>query len=193
MKIKAIASLLKEHKIIELWDAGDTQWISNGRAAYPLYGMPRLDEETVMTVMDIPEKDRDKYMVNDLYAPTNLNLSDYDDTERRLLPQLLTIGYGGEVLMPARTSLGLMFIDPAYLKPIDENYELFERESGNGDLYVAVKAGLLLKAIILPKAQNAEDIAERLSKLLDELRQTISRIEQPAEEYRDAWGEEADG
>lgn len=190
MKIKAIASLLKGNRLINLWDCGDTQWISNGRAAYPLYGMPRLDEETVMTVMDIPEKDRDKYIVDNLGAPTKLNLSDYDDTERRLPPPMLTIGYGGEVLMPARTSLGLMFFDPAYLKPIDEDYELFEREDKDGEMYIAVKAGLLLKGIILPKVENAEDIAERLSKLLDELRQTISRIEQATEEYKDAWGDE---
>lgn len=48
--------------------------------------------------------------------PGSLNFSDYDDTERELPRVQTTVGFEGDVWMPVRTSLGLMFIDPAYLK-----------------------------------------------------------------------------
>lgn len=177
MKIKSIAGLMKARKqIVLLNDEHGCQWISDGRACYPLYGMPELDKENILTVMDIPEKDREKYTVRHENTPIKFNFGDSDDTERELLPQLLTIGYGGSVYIPARTSLGLQFIDPDYLKPLsDKPFELYERESINGEIYIAIKSGFVLQAVIIPAEVNREDIAERLLALYSELRQSITR------------------
>ena len=48
MKIKSIAAICKKRHTIALYDERDgrTQWIGDGMAIYPLYGMPELDEET---------------------------------------------------------------------------------------------------------------------------------------------------
>ncbi|MEA5151982.1 MAG: hypothetical protein VB039_05210 [Oscillospiraceae bacterium] len=179
MKIKAIAALAKKNKYIQMWDDEKTrvQWISNGYAAYPLYGMPELDGESVLTVLDVPEMEREKYTVRMGPMPDGCVFDDTDETERALAPTVgLTLGYGGQVLAPARTSLGLLFFDPEFLRPVqDKPYELYERETDGGRIYLAIKSGLLLTAVIMPKAPNEEDILDRLETLERELRTTISR------------------
>lgn len=67
MKIKNIAAICKKNKTIVLFEkhseSGDTviQYIGDGGAAYPVTGLPPLDTESVLTIFDVPEKDRDKY------------------------------------------------------------------------------------------------------------------------------------
>lgn len=109
--------------------------------------------------------------------PGALNFSDYDDTERELPRVQTTVGFEGDVWMPVRTSLGLMFIDPAYLKPLkdlDTEPELKERQAANGGIYIAVKRGMELKAVILPIYQG-EPLLEELETLTKELSVSISR------------------
>ena len=66
MKIKNIAAICKKNKAIVLFEkhseSGDTviQYIGDGGAAYPVAGLPPLDTESVLTIFDVPEKDRDK-------------------------------------------------------------------------------------------------------------------------------------
>ena len=126
-----------------------TQWISNDRAFYPTYGLPRLDTETLPYVLDIPEKKQAKILFDRKEElPDLLNFSDYDDTEQVLPRAGATVGFRNEVFLPVRTSLGLMFIDPEQLKP--------------------------LKAVILPIYQG-EQLLEELETLTKELSQSISR------------------
>lgn len=179
MKIKAIAALMKKKRRISIFDdeKNGVQWISDGYAAYPLYGLPELDGDTLLTVLDVPEKEREKYIVRRGMLPRAPCFSDTDGTERRLPPPaLISIGYGGEVLAPARTSLGLAFYNPEYLRPVSDGpFEMYERESAEGKMYLAVKSGFLLRALILPGEPNEEDIAQRLELLHRELISSISR------------------
>lgn len=52
---------------------------------------------------------------------------------------------------------------------------MYERESVEGKMYLAVKSGFLLRALILPGEPNEEDIAQRLELLHRELISSISR------------------
>lgn len=184
MKIKSIAAICKKRHVIALYDEmdGRTQWIGDGVAIYPLYGMPELDEDTVLTVLDVSDKDRDKYIVRRCGLPTAFCFDDDDDSEMMLPNPLLTIGYGGELLMPARTSCGLRFVDPTYLKPIaEDNPVLFERTGRNG-IYIAAKGGMLLQAVILPSAPDEGDLLQRLDTLRNELEARVTYRQQ----YEDA-------
>ena len=65
MKIKSIAAICKKNKNIAIFerysDDGDilTQYIGDGSAVYPVVGLPQLDKESLLTIFDVPEKDRD--------------------------------------------------------------------------------------------------------------------------------------
>ena len=180
MVIKQISKLVLKRGTAVIYDdlQRQTQWISNGRAFYPTYGLPTLDVDSLLYVLDIPEKKQEKVWTDHQYAmPGSLNFSDYDDTERELPRVQTTVGFEGDVWMPVRTSLGLMFIDPAYLKPLkdlDTEPELKERQAANGEIYIAVKRGLELKAVILPIYQG-EPLLEELETLTKELSASISR------------------
>ncbi|MCB7050361.1 hypothetical protein LIZ34_08295 [Intestinimonas butyriciproducens] len=69
MKIKSIAAICKKNKNIAIFerysDDGDilTQYIGDGSAVYPVIGLPPLDAESLLTIFDVPEKDRDNYFV----------------------------------------------------------------------------------------------------------------------------------
>lgn len=65
MKIKSIAAICKKKKNIAIFerysDDGDTltQYIGDGSAVYPVVGLPQLDKESLLTIFDVPEKDRE--------------------------------------------------------------------------------------------------------------------------------------
>lgn len=67
MKIKSIAAICKKNKNIAIFerysDDGDilTQYIGDGSAVYPVVGLPQLDKESLLTIFDVPEKDRDRF------------------------------------------------------------------------------------------------------------------------------------
>lgn len=171
MKIKAIAAIAQKEKAIKLCNTEDTQWVLLRGAAYPLYGLPRLDPETLPVVLDIPESKSGKMLISWDDKPECLLFDDVCDGERELPPpQLVSIGYGGQVMYPEITSRGLLFYDPEYLKPVmDSDFSLYERVTKSGQVYLAVKTGFMLKAIIMPLEVQKEKIAERLSALLTAL------------------------
>lgn len=167
MKIKAIATIAQKEKAVKLCNTEDTQWVMLKGAAYPLYGLPELNPETLPVVMDIPEHKSDKMLISWADKPDELCFDDVCDGERELPPpQLVSIGYGGQVMYPEITSKGLVFYDPEYLKPLDGEFALYERVTKSGQIYLAAKTGFMLKAIIMPIAVNTTDMAARLSSLL---------------------------
>lgn len=176
MIIKNIAKLCKARKRIALYTdrRGDCQWIGDGSSLYPLYGMPELDEETVFYVLDIPEDKREGYVVTWEPWPAHIDAGD-EAAERPLLSSPCGIVWKKMKLMPARTSLGLWFYNPDYLRPLADadSFELYERETPDGQIYLAVKTGFLLRAIILPMLPEPEAIAEHLKQLHAELEATI--------------------
>ncbi len=79
MKIKSIAAICKKNKNIAIFerysDDGDilTQYIGDGSAVYPVVGLPQLDKESLLTIFDVPEKDRDNYFVKTLGVPAGIS------------------------------------------------------------------------------------------------------------------------
>lgn len=180
MKIKSIAAICRSKKTVYLFSdyANAVQWISDGTAAYPLYGMPELDEETVLTIMDVPEKERGKWLVNMFALPEKYDFKDVANGERLTPGVGVSIGYGGGVYAPVRTSQGLRLFDPGYLKPLadmQEVTELYERIDGSGEPYIAVKAGFMLVALITPCSFSTEDLADKLEMVCRELREAMDR------------------
>ena len=68
MKIKSIAAICKKNKQVVLFnrysDSGTiSQYIGDGSAVYPISGLPELDEESILTIFDVPEKQREDWLV----------------------------------------------------------------------------------------------------------------------------------
>lgn len=151
MKIKSIAAICKKNKNIAIFerysDDGDilTQYIGDGSAVYPVVGLPQLDKESLLTIFDVPEKDRDNYFVKTLGVPVGISFEDTDETERHVEREGISIIYSGRTLKPIRTTRGLVFIESRYLSPVADVLdvlELYERRTAEGAPYIVAKAEL---------------------------------------------------
>lgn len=124
MKIKSIAAICKKNKNIAIFerysDDGDilTQYIGDGSAVYPVVGLPQLDKESLLTIFDVPEKDRDNYFVKTLGVPAGISFEDTDETERHVEREGISIIYSGRTLKPIRTTRGLDSSKAAIFRPL---------------------------------------------------------------------------
>lgn len=132
MKIKSIAAICKKNKNIAIFerysDDGDilTQYIGDGSAVYPVVGLPQLDKESLLTIFDVPEKDRDNYFVKTLGVPAGISFEDTDETERHVEREGISIIYSGRTLKPIRTTRGLVFIESRYLSPVADVLDVLD-------------------------------------------------------------------
>lgn len=194
MKIKSIAAICKKNKNIAIFerysDDGDilTQYIGDGSAVYPVVGLPRLDKESLLTIFDVPEKDRDNYFVKTLGVPAGISFEDTDETERHVEREGISIIYSGRTLKPIRTTRGLVFIESRYLSPVADVLdvlELYERRTAEGTPYIVAKAGFLLQAVIMPYDVINQQFVESLQDLTRECEFSLSEKERREREARD--------
>lgn len=87
MKIKSIAAICKKNKQVVLFnrysDSGTlSQYIGDGNAVYPISGLPELDEESILTIFDVPEKQREDWLVRYRDIPEGISFEDTDATEK---------------------------------------------------------------------------------------------------------------
>ena len=174
MKIKNIAAICKKTKQIVLFnkrdDDGDTiaQYISDGCAVYPISGLPELDEESILTIFDVPEKDREKWFVKYAAMPREINFEDIDANEKPVIEGNLSIVFAGTTLKPLQTRRGLVFIESRYLSPVSDVLDvlsLYERFTPSGTPYIVAKAGFLLQAVIMPRDVINVQFVERMQGL----------------------------
>ena len=194
MKIKSIAAICKKNKNIAIFerysDDGDilTQYIGDGSAVYPVVGLPKLDKESLLTIFDVPEKDRDNYFVKTLGVPAGISFEDTDETERHVEREGISIIYSGRTLKPIRTTRGLVFIESRYLSPVADVLdvlELYERRTAERTPYIVAKAGFLLQAVIMPYDVINQQFVESLQDLTRECEFSLSEKERREREARD--------
>ncbi|MBR5342587.1 MAG: hypothetical protein IK149_01675 [Oscillospiraceae bacterium] len=179
MQIKQIAKLVKQSGELQLWtDAEqDTQWICNGYGAWPLYGFPFLDSDSVLAVLDIPEKDREKIIVTEKAPPDGICLKD-EASEEELPDPPISICYGGELLLPLETSEGLLLVDPNLFKPLRDVQPLtvHVRKTKRGEAYLAAKGGMLLHGILWPRnLKTYGALPDLLGRIAGGLTESITR------------------
>lgn len=173
MKIKSIAAICKKNKQVVLFnrysDSGTiSQYIGDGNAVYPISGLPELDEESILTIFDVPEKQREDWLVRYRDIPEGINFEDTDANEKMIERDNLSIIFSGHTLKPLQTRRGLVFIQSRYLSPVSDVLdvlELYERFTPNGTPYIVAKAGFLLQAVIMPYDVINAGFVERLQRL----------------------------
>ncbi len=192
MIFKNLTALCRSHKRIILYgDAEErVQWLGDGCAAYPLHGMPPLTEAVLATVCDVPGKDLGKFYIRqEPEMPDIYSCQDVDPRgETMLHPEPYIFKRYDKILCPVRTSCGLMFYDPEYLKPLrdmQDTLEIYERFTSGGRLYFAVKSGFLLQAILTPLEPAYDKILQELLELCSALQRTVEGKAIPEEDEDD--------
>ncbi len=170
MKIKKIVDLCKKRGYFYLFTPeGGEQWLSDGVGAYPLGDVPRLDEDTLCALFDIPDKAREKMVFRVQQAPSSLCFDDVAPGEVLCEQGALLLGEGKHGVIPYKTQQGIQFIDRTHMEPLEGcgQLEVYERTSTAGTTYFAVKRGLTLVAVILPYDIINEPFVESLRTLAE--------------------------
>lgn len=116
MKIKNIAAICKKNKYAVIYErygesGGVIQYIGDGAAAYPVTGLPALDKESLLTIFDVPEKQREDWFVQVAGIPSEISFEDMDANEKPVEREAISIAYSGKTLKPLQTRRGLVFIE----------------------------------------------------------------------------------
>jgi len=146
------------------------------------------EAESLLTIFDVPEKDRDNYFVKTLGIPAGISFEDTDATERQVEREGISIIYSGRTLKPIHTTRGLVFIESRYLAPVADVLdvlELYERRTTDGAPYIVAKAGFLLQAVIMPYDVINQQFVESLQALTRECEFALSEKERREREARD--------
>ena len=152
MIIKKVIDICKKFKTMMLYEGKHTQWISDGRALYPLYGLPRFDEEMLAKTFDISEEKIAKMtFLHDTELPKDFNFEDYDEDE--IVCERAWIDFcDGTVTYT--TPEGIAFLREVHLAPLadipPDMMTVCERQNSAGKRYYAVKSGFMLSAVIMP-------------------------------------------
>ena len=170
MKIKKIVDLCKKRGYFYLFTPeGGEQWLSDGVGAYPLGDVPRLDEDTLCALFDIPDKAREKMVFRVDVPPLSFCFDDVMPGEVLCEQGALLLGEGKHGVIPYKTQQGIQFIDRTHMEPLEGcgQLEVYERTSTAGTTYFAVKRGLTLVAVILPYDIINEPFVESLRTLAE--------------------------
>ena len=183
MKLKKVGAICNAGGIFYLMDRKDAdgeivgQWLGDGKAMYPLTGLPVMDLENICAMFDITEKKREKLVMRREDATDAMNWEDTDLREWKLGDPKLCVRYNGMDLLPLETTEGVTFIQEKYLLPLDslEYMRLYERRSAADGLYIAAKIGMILQAVIMPMDLPDMDFMKLLNDLVSQCREAMRR------------------
>lgn len=173
MKIKSIAAICKKMKQVMILNHCDsngtvTQYIGDGVALYPVYDLPLLDEESVLSIFDVPEKQRESWNTR-CVEPDGFHLEDTDTSEYFIEEMGVSVVLNGTTLKPFRAKDGVLFVNSKYLAPFSDVRDIvqfFERRLDNGQPYVVAKAGFMIQAVIMPFQVQETSLVQKLHKLV---------------------------
>ena len=170
MKIKKLIDICKKTGNIFLYNTGDTRWISDGHAIFDISDLPPFDEVTLCLTYDINEKQANKINFrHETTLPGAINFSDICDNEFIAERGPMWLSHAGTGIIPFKTSQGVVFIESKYLIPLSDISEsqltFYERMTKTGEIYFAVKFGLILVAIITPIDVINKEFVDKLKDL----------------------------
>ncbi len=157
MKIKKIIALCKNAGQLILYSdpERDIQWLSDGRAIYPLIGCPKFDEDSFCNTYEITDSQRKKIGFRiDEPLPLNFNFSDTEVYETETQKMALSVTYSTYDTVAFKTEYGIEFANKTHLQPFGDysgrDISFTIRTDNNDIPYFAVKYGFILIGIITP-------------------------------------------
>ena len=127
------------------------QWISDGVAAWPVEHV-RIDEEAVVSLFNLSEKQRDKLYIRETIQSDERFRAYPLDGEEELMP-LGLMEWSGGLWCALKSRDGVLYIEDAPIEHLKRDYIRFAARWAFGRPLVAVYDGLGMAAIILP-AEN---------------------------------------
>lgn len=171
MKIKKLASICSAHKRVGIFERLDAegeirQYITDYRAIYPVYGLPRLEKENLLTIFDVAPEDWNKWHITEMEQPDDIWVEDLPETgeDEAVTCFYNPISVNGYELQPVLTKIGVVFFQKKYLDPVKDaegGIQFFVRYNSERAPYIVIKAGIFVQAIILevkPKKEEMEKI-----------------------------------
>jgi hypothetical protein len=154
MKFSKVASLCKAHKSITIYDAPNgEQWIGVDGSAYRMSGMPTINENTALVMLDVPADKIFAWHCVKTELPPQINFNDYGD-ETHIEREPMNIQWYGDEFTFFTDGGVIHAVKMELLKPLlgeDEEYMTFhKRQTDSGQFMLAVKIAMELKAIIAP-------------------------------------------
>ena len=177
MKIAKVAKLCKRRCVIRIVNrimGGEhQQLIGDGCSLYFTGALPRVQESSVLAVMDIPEEKRKLFDIQE-EPDTILDISLMDNLNGdRMIhrEELITLGSDGDSYIILYTSQGVRLLNAAYLDPLSDCHELslWERTDSRGRLRVLAKTGVFLGAVLEP-VKVPDAVADTLELMLQVIR-----------------------
>jgi hypothetical protein len=175
MKLSALYKLCKRNKIVHiLHDEGEErQWIMVEGNMYPTDGLPRMGADELLTMMDVPQDEQDKWIIKVQEMNEQLRWFAADnaqgDTQAREMRARVNIN--GDELAAIDTDCGVVLIPAEALRPVSDSaktYELFARKV-MGEVWIAVKNGFQLIATIVRVKVTDSDAADCLRMVADRI------------------------
>lgn len=173
MRIKALAQAAKEDEMIWLLDDVNDEGeivrqfvMLPGRAVFPLDGMPILEKETLLAVMDVPADKRCEYEVarsvmNDALREMVADAKDSDEVVER---GLITISMNGKTLLPVISDEKAYFVGYDLLKVLADmkGLSIAQRVVDKSKVFVVLH-GMVNVACLMPETTFwSEKCAEQL-------------------------------
>lgn len=187
MKLKKVAALCARVRVFHLYDEvsedGELirQWLGDGCSAYPLSGLPVLDESNLCAMFDIPEKKRLKCSFSRKPMPDSLNVEDYARGEQTLYDEWPTVEHNGYVVKPLSTNDSIMFVQTGYLSPLEDMADylrFYKRVNDAGQRYIVAKNGMEIVAVIMPVDTIKLGFVEKLETLACKCRMEVEAQEE---------------
>lgn len=157
MKLKAIEKICKAAKTVILWPTEDGRVFAGDGGAFYLLpdALSKISARDMLDVFDVPLDKQSDWSAREC-EPSERGEEMFADggvAEDGAEPVEMTLGVGGDVLQPIGNAFEMHLVDEIYLKPLEDERSMcyfFLRHAGDTP-YIAVKSGMMLHAVIMPK------------------------------------------
>lgn len=168
MKLSSLFKMIKKEKEATLiTQTGGRQWILVGFGnLYPLDGLPCLDEDKLLTMMDVPLDERENWAIDEKEMGFVVEQFARDSMEGDTEAEAgaVDIAFDGEDYRPVYTRRGLVLVPVDSFGPVSDSrktYLLYAREV-QGETAIIVKNGFQTIAAICRVKINDDRAAECL-------------------------------
>ena len=166
MKVQKVINLCKESGALYITEHEGEQWVGNGQAVYPLFGLPKFTPETLCETFGLNEEQQGKMILNEKLVTDygGINFGELDGNEIPAEEVKVAFTYAGAQLIAVKCNGGISFIKKKYLAPFDEDVQLWRRNTGSSEYFV-VTGGMFIKGIVLPESSMRADIAAEIKEI----------------------------
>lgn len=155
MNYKKIAKFIKDARRMAIWNYGRMQYISDGAAVYPVYGMPKMNEMEMLNFLGLADKaNMISTTVSDL--PEFIINTTFEDCEDDILEKTGPMIFkDGDLYRAFYTEEGAVIVKNVYLSVVEsgakDNMPIMHclTNTGKGKA-VALFIGFDLYAIVMP-------------------------------------------